>query len=168
MSALSFTLKQDDLTPMIKRAQQVGRNPTPILRAMGTTFMSITMGNFHGGTSFRPAPWKAKMDGTQSNLQQTGNLSRSFHLAVTAQTARVGTPVIYAGIHQMGGIIAAKNGKALRFRDSTGNWHTVKSVKMPARPFFPVDGSGQNLTPPANQLVKRAGQRALDRILKNA
>jgi phage gpG-like protein len=168
MSALSFTLTRDDFTPMIRRAEAAGKNPTPLLRAMGTTFMSITMGNFHGGTGFRPIPWVAKKDGSPSNLQQSGNLSRSFHLVVTQQAATVGTPVIYAAVHQLGFERGTVN--VVRTTSDGQNFQNV-SVKnqkggTPPRPFFPVNPAGDQLTPAANTLVIRAGERALGRLLQ--
>jgi phage gpG-like protein len=66
----------------------------------------------------------------------------------------------YAAIHQFGGVIVPKNAKALRFKLPSGQWVTVKKVVIPPRPFFPVDSSGK-LTPKAEQLIARAGEREM-------
>jgi phage gpG-like protein len=49
---------------------------------------------------------------------------------------RFGTKVPYAGIHEYGGTIKPKTKKYLRFRTFDGQWHTVRKVVMPARPFL--------------------------------
>jgi len=91
---------------------------------------------------------RVKREGGQT-LSLTGDLRRSFALpdAVHAGNDRVsvGTNVVYAAIHQLGGrtnprVIKAKNGKALFW---PGARHPVKSVnhpgsKIPPRPFMLV------------------------------
>lgn len=49
---------------------------------------------------------------------------------------RVGTNVIYARIHEYGGVIRPVRAKALRFRTRDGTWVTTKKVVMPARPYL--------------------------------
>ena len=44
--------------------------------------------------------------------------------------------MIYGGIHQTGGTIVPKNGKALMFRLPGGDWATVGKVTIPARPYL--------------------------------
>jgi HK97 gp10 family phage protein len=44
--------------------------------------------------------------------------------------------VIYARIHEFGGIIQAVNGPYLVFKTLDGAWHSVPSVDMPARPYM--------------------------------
>jgi phage gpG-like protein len=152
---------------LFARARALGARPEPILRAMGTTLKSVTEGTFNSvGASYRPIPWPAKRDGTPSNLQQSTTLAKSFFLAVAGKSAEVGNPTRYAAIHQFGGTIRPKNGKALRFQ-SGDRWHTVAEVKIPARPFFPIVGSGGSaqFTPRAGALIVRAGERALARAL---
>jgi len=47
----------------------------------------------------------------------------------------VGTNVVYAKIHEYGGVIKPKTKKALKFK--IGNtWVTTKQVKMPKRPYM--------------------------------
>jgi HK97 gp10 family phage protein len=41
-----------------------------------------------------------------------------------------------AKIHEFGGVIKAKNKPYLVFTTEDGEWHTVKSVTMPARPYL--------------------------------
>jgi len=126
---------------------------------MGTTFLSLTMGNFKSA-DYRPKFWPAKKDGSPATLQKSGTLSRAFHLTVTNRSATVGNPMIYAAIHQFGGKIQGK--PFLRFEWAPGRWATVRQVTIPARPFFPVDDSGR-LTAQAEARISAAGERAIAR-----
>ena len=77
-------------------------------------------------------------------LTDTGRLKNSITYepeAATGGNARlvIGTVTRYARIHQLGGVIRPKNGKALRFPIATSagtQWVTKRSVTMPARPFL--------------------------------
>ena len=149
--------KRNDISPALTRMLAMAKRPRPVVRAMGTTFKSITEGNFNSaGAEFRPTPWRAKADGNPSNLLKSTTLAHSFHLQVEERTAEVSTPVPYAGIHQYGGVILPKDKKALRFQIN-GQWVMVKKVVMPPRPFFPVLGG--KLTEKAEKLILRAGER---------
>ena len=158
----SFLLNRDDISPALSRMARAAKNPAEVFRAMGTTFMSLTMGNFKSD-AYRPAAWRSKRDGSESKLQQSGVLSRSFKLSVTATGATVKAPPIYAAIHQYGGVIKSKHGKFLRFKWGPGDadWATVKEVKIPPRPFFPVQND--RLTDKASEKIAAAGQRVIQR-----
>lgn len=152
------------LQPLFKRVASLRRDQTPLLRSMGTTLLSITKGNFSKqGASFRPHPWPAKRDGSDSRLKLQGTLYQSIRLDVTKQAATVSAAPVYAAIHQFGGVIKPKSKPLLRFR-AGGRWFSAKQVTIPARPFFPIDRSG-SLTRDAELLVFKAGQRALNRML---
>lgn len=49
-------------------------------------------------------------------------------------SATIGNRVIYARIHEFGGVIEPKNAPFLVFRTADGEWHSVSSVTIPARP----------------------------------
>jgi phage gpG-like protein len=53
-----------------------------------------------------------------------------------ASVARVGASAKYAGIHEYGGTIKAKNAEYLTFKTRDGTWARVKQVTMPARPYI--------------------------------
>jgi phage gpG-like protein len=160
-----FKLKRDDVSPAVARLVKTAKNPEPVLRAMGTTFKSITEGNFNSvGAAYRPEPWPAKADGSASNLQRSTTLSKSFQLTVTSTTATVSNP-IYARVHQFGAIIKAVSSKALSWMDN-GVRRFAKQVRIPARPFFPVTKDGR-LTPMAEEKVLAAGKRIIDKQAGN-
>lgn len=163
-TSLTAEIKLNTLAPALQAAASKAQDATPILRAMGLALKSITEGNFSShGASFRPTPWPAKRDGKPSNLKLTTTLSRSFRLVTDGRSARLSTDRKYAAIHQVGGTIHAKPGKALRFRLPDGRWAYRKSVKIPPRPFFPVLNG--NFTPAAAALIIAAGQRAVGKML---
>ncbi len=136
------------------RAQ--GRPPWPPLSQ--ATILNRLMGKTKDGKSkgiasilrkdgdLRPAA-KRKLEGGLAILQDTGVLRGSIRVyseknSVTIGAARVktkaGTPMEYAAIHQFGGM--AGRGK---------------KVRIPARPFLPVDKDG-NLSPEAERGVLAA------------
>jgi phage gpG-like protein len=158
---MNFTLKKNTLSPSITALAKTAKNPTPVMRAMGTTFKSITEGTFNSvGSSYRPTPWPAKADGSPSNLQRSTTMSKAFQLSVTDKTATVSNPMIYARVHQLGAIIKAVNAKALSWLDN-GVRRFAKKVKIPARPFFPILNG--RLTPAAETKILAAGKRVIDK-----
>ena len=147
MASVSFKIVRNDISPKLARIALGVHRPQVALRAMGTTLMSITMGNFNdAGSDYRPTPWPAKKDGSPSKLQKSGTLSRSFHLTVTNEAATVANPTIYAATHQFG--------------RTEG-----RGAPIPARPFFPVDINGK-LTPAAQEKIEAAGFRAIMRLFE--
>jgi phage gpG-like protein len=163
MSQVRMSITRDDLRPAVARLVRLGQDPTPVLRAMGTTFLSLTMGNFKAANAeYRPLVWKPKWGGAPATLQKSGTLSRSFHLSVSRTLATVSNPMPYAAIHQFGGVIKPKGKKALAWLGANGVKVVRKSVTIPPRPFYPVL-NGQ-LTPAASQLIAAAGVRAAMRI----
>lgn len=64
--------------------------------------------------------------------------------AITSETriegdtveGRVGTNLVYARIHELGGIIKAKNAKYLWYKLKDGSFRKSKQVTIPARPYL--------------------------------
>lgn len=155
-------ITRNDISTALSRLAAAARNPTPILRAMGTTFKSITEGNFNSvGAQYRPKPWPPKKDpaGQPSILQKTTTLAKAFHLTVTAQAATLSNPMPYAAIHQFGGIIRPKTGKFLSWINSSGERVFARKVTIPARPYFPV--LNEKLTPAAEEKIGNAARRII-------
>lgn len=161
---LIFKIDRDDISPALARLARTARNPIKVFRAMGTTFKSLTEGTFNTvGARFRPSAWPALKDpiGKISNLQRSTTMAKAFRLEVADTYARVSNPMVYASIHQFGGVIRPKGSKALAWKGSNGKWRFASRVTIPARPFFPVkDGK---LTAAASTLIQRAGERAIER-----
>jgi phage gpG-like protein len=163
MAGFAFILRlfSNTVSPSITKLVSTAKNPVPVLRAMGTTFKSITEGTFNSvGSSYRPKPWAPKRDGSPSNLQKSTTMAKSFALEVTSTYAKLSNPMKYAAIHQFGGTIKPVNAKVLRFKLPSGQWVSVKQVTIPARPFFPI--LNDRLTPAAEEKILRAGKRVID------
>jgi HK97 gp10 family phage protein len=74
----------------------------------------------------------------EKGLIDTGRLRASVVTqALSHKTVVVGVQnLVYAAIHEFGGVIKPKNGSYLRFKTKDGNWVTTKEVTMPARPYM--------------------------------
>jgi phage virion morphogenesis protein len=165
---------RNDLSPALSRMIAAVQPPQRrrILRAMGTTFKSITEGTFNSvGAEYRPTPWPAKKDGSPSNLQKSTTLAKSFNLDVGDDFARVSNPTPYAIRHQFGsrGYAAGQpTGAQVQARNasrrSAANANPVLegSRGTPPRPFFPVLNG--KLTPAAEEKIAGAAQRVLATI----
>ena len=139
----TLTLTSDTLTPDLKRklAAVSGSALARVWHSAGTQLLSITRSAFRGAGN-RQQAWPNKRDGSPSRLIGKGTLLASVRIvSADATGVTLGSDRPYARIHQLGGTITAKGGGALRFF-SGGKWWTVKSVKIPARPFLPFTPEG--------------------------
>lgn len=85
--------------------------------------------------------WKPNSVGT-SILLKEGALARSIDYAVGGDQVAVGSGLVYARIHQLGGTIVPKSAGVLRF--VVGNRLVYsKKVSIPARPYLGVSGEDQ-------------------------
>ena len=123
-------------------------NPAPVLDEIGSYLVTATIRRFELERG-PDGPWKksgrAAREGGQT-LTDTGRLRASITHRVTGNAVEVGTNVVYAAIHQLGGrtpprTIRPRRKKALFF---PGARHPVRSVRhpgsdIPARPFLGVD-----------------------------
>ena len=76
---------------------------------------------------------------------RTGRLRSSISAVMVGHHAvKVGTNVVYAHIHEEGGMIFATKTlpgsttgrRWMRFKTPDGQWHTVDRVRIPARPYL--------------------------------
>lgn len=83
----------------------------------------------------------AKINVRSNFEQQTGHLASAWETKldkVSAHNAEGHTsPLsVYARIQELGGVIRATNAAALHFQTDDGEWHMVKAVTIPARPYL--------------------------------
>lgn len=103
-----------------------------------------------GGPAPDGSAWKANLEGRRPVLHRSGALARSIDYAVSGMQAVVGSGLIYAAIHQFGGVILPKKGDRLSFR--IGNRQIfARKVTMPARPYIGLSGEDRA------ELVQAAG-----------
>ena len=90
---------------------------------------------------------KEKLTGPVLKVGMTGRLHTSIGSEVKGEGMDTvgrfgvmkqsgGKPLVYAAIHEFGGIIRPKVKKWLRFKTADGKWHMVKEVKMPERSYI--------------------------------
>lgn len=85
--------------------------------------------------------WKPNIAGT-SIMFQSGALSRSIDYVATETTSEVGSGLIYARIHNDGGVITPKSANALAFQ--IGNRLVMTgSVTMPQRQFLGLSADNE-------------------------
>ncbi|SDR07639.1 phage virion morphogenesis protein [Pseudovibrio sp. Tun.PSC04-5.I4] len=77
--------------------------------------------------------------GSQGLLHNEGDLVTSIDHVAGSDEVSWGSPVVYAAIHQFGGTIKPKNGKALFFMMG-GATVAASQVSIPARPYLGLSG----------------------------
>jgi phage gpG-like protein len=164
---------RDTISPALAKLDAGLKDPRPVLQAMGTELVSITVRAFRDA-ALRAMPWPPKKDGTAARLYKSGALKQSIRITeVTINTVTVGTDRPYAAIHQLGGqtrahIIRPKFKGALHWGGKGGP--VVKSVnhpgsKIPPRPFFPFTPTGE-LTPAARTKIEAVARKKIFLLLK--
>lgn len=121
-----------------------------MMRAVATELQSMTEDNFEseswGGNKWKDSKRaaKEKAGATQNGktLQLSGQLAASLTTKSGNDFARIGSNKVYAAIHHLGG--------------QAGRGH---KVSLPARPYLPINGSGN--------LQADGGKQILD-IVKEA
>jgi len=144
----------------------------PLMRSLAGTLMDQTEENFAAqgrpkwlGIQPRPGRAGGKI------LQDTGRLASSISPESGPDYAQVGTNVVYARIHQLGGqtkphVIRAKRARALAFNGIFRKSVNHPGSNIPARPFLPITADGR-LQPEAEAAVMEDAQDYL-RILSGA
>ena len=132
------------------RLVSVMGDTTPVMAAIGTGLVGTTHRRFvsqtapGGGKWAAPNPEYAKMKRNRRILTESGRLRDSINSRPGRDSVRVGTNVIYAGVHQFGATIKPKNASHLVFRLASG-LVMAKSVTIPARPFLGIDAGDEDL-----------------------
>lgn len=135
----------------LARRQAATRNLGPLFGVIGNRLRNDTMRNFREG-GWYPSKWPAskRVEGMTRGrtLVRTGALRNSISLRTDANSARIGSALPHARIHQLGGVIPAhtirpRTGKALRIPVGGGNFifrakANIPAVRIPARPYLPV------------------------------
>ena len=89
----------------------------------------------------------------------SGDLARSVGYKLSGNKVVVGSNLIYAPIHEFGGVIVPKRAKALLFKTLDGRWHSASRVVIPARPF--LHPALRDSKPTLLKIVRHQAQEAL-------
>lgn len=137
-----LTIDTAPLRRVFAALRAAGAEPHEALDAAGRTLVGNTQLRFDAGAGPGGEPWqqslRVRLFGGQT-LKDSGRLKDSVTHEVEGKSVVWGTNVVYAGIHQTGGTIVPKSGKALAFKGPDGRPVFVKKVVMPARPFIGFD-----------------------------
>lgn len=158
---LNLDLRDDDVA-LADLGALIGRveNPEPMYRDIGQALITSTHHRWDQGIAPDGSPWPPSLR-VVAHGGKTLILSSRLYRSITANASptgvEVGTNVIYAAIHQLGGVISkaartavlhfktnkrtgvsrfAKPSKADRARKATIGAHTIG---MPERPFLGLD-----------------------------
>lgn len=143
--AVSIDIGLNDLGVAQLKLETLARrsaDTSPLMRNIGAALESSTLQRFEDERGPDGKRWKpshrARTQGGQT-LTDSARLKTSITHRATRDQVEVGTNVIYAGIHQLGGTIRAKGGR-LKFNIPGLGFRSPMEVVMPARPFLGVDG----------------------------
>jgi len=117
-------------------------HPRPLFDEIGASLVVSTQMRFERGVGPDGNPWppslRAIVEGGKT-LVDFARLMRSISHEATDSGVAVGTNVLYAAIHQLGGTITAKTEKGLVFKGVGDQWVRKQQVTIPARPFLGID-----------------------------
>ncbi|HYH17574.1 MAG TPA: phage virion morphogenesis protein [Azospirillum sp.] len=161
MTGASIKIEDAALLAMLDNAAAAGRDLTGLLDELGAQVELATQRSFETEQDPDGNPWpkslRALAKGGQT-LTLTARLRQSITRRVSAHAVEVGTPVVYAAIHQFGGEVKHEAGTVTLYRHydaksdtfdprfrrkSKSNFATehvrgAYTVTMPKRPFLGV------------------------------
>lgn len=148
------------------------RNPTPLLRAIGTGLLRNTQDRFEAETAPDGSAWAPlnswylsfkRGPGILRGAGMRGGLQGSLVMDVDRGAIIIGSNKIYAAVHQFGATITAKNPRGLLgIRDYKGNlMGKARSVTVPARPYLGLSRRDEDT-------ILDVTEDHLDRILRRA
>lgn len=117
-------------------------HPRPLFDEIGAALAVSTQMRFERGVGPDGNPWppslRAIVEGGRT-LVDSARLMGSITHEATDSGVAVGTNLIYAAIHQFGGVIRPVSAPKLAFKLATGQKAFVDQVTIPARPFLGLD-----------------------------
>lgn len=144
---LQITLDDQDYQRLARQLAGLGSATISLaLYELGESVRNMAIDAFGASASPEGVPWKPSQRALRESgktLVDTGILQNSISVALGSGEVEVGSNIVYAAIHQLGG-------KAGRGR----------KVTLPARPFLP-DVRGELLRREAMDILKGHIERAL-------
>ncbi|MDN5785738.1 phage virion morphogenesis protein [Pseudorhodobacter sp.] len=171
--SIEFELDNADATARLQALLNRMDNRGPLFARIGDRLVKSASDNFRAQSGPDGTPWQPLRPATIKVrnargltpihiLRARGNLAGSINRQATDDEVRVGTPVEYAAIHQLGGAIqrAARSAKIYRLKDANGtvgrrfvkkkkaNLETeveipAYAINIPARPFIGVSATDE-------------------------
>lgn len=148
--AISITVDDRQVRKQFDGLARLMDNTTPVMAAIGTGLVEGTHQRFITQTDPDGAAWaplnRDYAEGKRNSriLTESGRLRDSITDHASAREVHVGTNVIYAAIHQLGGTIVPKNATHLYFRMG-GRLIKADKVTLPARPFLGISRDDETM-----------------------
>ena len=144
MSGVQIAIEVQGLDAVAaKLARLSSLNRALILEAAGATIESQTRRRLaEEKTAPDGAAWKPNRAGTPI-LVASGHLLASIHYRVMGDEVRIGSGLVYAAIHQLGGTIEPKSASRLVFPGVGGGLVFARRVTLPARPYLGVSAANR-------------------------
>lgn len=148
MSGVEITYSARDIGPLQANLEKLLRgldDTSEMMDEVGGMLVSSTLNRFENergpdGQRWKPSA-RARQEGGQT-LTDSARLRTSITHTYDRDSVAVGTNVIYAGIHQLGGTIRPKGDGKLKFSIG-GGFVQVDKVEIPARSFLGVDADDE-------------------------
>ena len=136
----------------LARLAGLGGSSTQLMGILGSGLTDSTRMRFStniapDGTAWRGLnPAYAELRRPGPILVQGGQLRGSIPFLPAAAEVTIGSRMIYAGVHQWGARIEAKNAKALVFHmGAGGKLVRVRAVTIPARPYLGISAEDEEM-----------------------
>lgn len=164
---VSIEIDAREVEQLFERIRRAGRRPTDeLMHALAAAGASETEGRIDtGGPGPDGRAWKP-VNRPGRPLQLHGHLKDSITDSHTARTAAWGTNLVYARMHQLGGVlkdVRPRNKQALAFTPRGARRpivrRRVKRIEIPARPYL---GFGRRERQAAGAVIERWLDRAME------
>jgi len=127
MIHIKFTIDKGSIRRLRKAPDQMRAALLPAMRECMALAEATAKKDYLSG------PRPGKLQRRSGRLR--GSITSRVRLSGDKVSGELGTNVIYARIHELGGEIRPKTAQYLKFQIA-GQWRSVKQVLMPARPFL--------------------------------
>lgn len=143
MSGVTYRIEYDDspVQAVLNRLIATGQSPRDVMRDIAVYGENSTQLRFDNQISPDGKRWKPSHRGVNTLKGEGHHLFDSIVSDSGEDHSEWGadTSVIYAAIHQFGGVIRPKNKPYLTFKLPDGSFRRVKQVTIPARPFIGIN-----------------------------
>lgn len=163
MAGISYTVNDAVVRQALQALRHKAGNLRPALRTIGEIIINQTDDAFESGKSPAGVPWKPSRRVTKQGgqtLVNTARLRNSITKDVGDDAVQVGTSVVYAAIHQLGGDIRQQGRTQVNAHRADGRFLSraaerrrkkpvvistavigPRTIHMPARPYLPDETS---------------------------
>ena len=146
MSGVTLQVNHKGLTELSAKFQRILQNADnlePAMDEIGSKLVKTMEDRFENEHGPDGSAWEPTIRGG-SILRQSGHLVASLTHEASPDHVEAGTNKIYAGTHQEGAVIEAKNSKSLHFTIG-GKAIFAKRVVIPARPFAGINADDMSM-----------------------